>query len=131
MALYEALAVSARRGGKCAMKSLKDIQLEFLDQRQQEDAERTAKVREARDELDALLHQAGIRDGPEDMFADDADKWRDEDYYRLRVREMVFNVPDGGLRRQIMRALDHYRSELWDRWEVLRLFDETLAARLR
>jgi hypothetical protein len=51
--------------------------------------------------------------------------------YRSRVREMVFKVPDLELRRQIMAKLNSYRSELWDRWEMRRLFDEKFAFRLR
>jgi len=113
------------------MKSLQDIRDEFLDQQRQEDAEPLVKVREARAELDALLQRAGIRDGPDDMFGDDADRWRDEDYYRRRVRELVFKLPDRELRRQIMAKLSSYRSELWDRWEMRRLLDERFADRLR
>jgi hypothetical protein len=110
------------------MKSLQDIQDEFLDQQGQEPL---AKVREARAELNALLQRAGIKDGPDDMFGDDADRWRDEDYYRRRVRELVFKVPDRELRRQIMAKLSSYRYELWDRWKMRRLFDERFADRLR
>jgi hypothetical protein len=113
------------------MKSLQDIQDEFLDQQRQEDGEPLAKVREARAELDALLQRAGIKDGPDDMFGDDADRWRDENYYRRRVREQVFKVPDRELRRQIMAKLSSYRYELWDRWEMRRLFDDRFADRLR
>ena len=102
------------------MKSLQDIRDEFLDQQRQEHAEALAKVREARAELDALLQRAGIKDGPDYMFGDDADSSRDEDYYRRRVRELVFKVPDQELRRQIMAKLSSYRYELWDRWEMRR-----------
>ena len=113
------------------MKSLQDIRDEFLDQQRQEDAKPLAKVRDARAELDVLLQRAGIKDGPDDMSGDDADRWRDEDYYRRRVRELVFEVPDREPRRQIMAKLRSYRSELWDRWEMRSLFDERFADRLR
>src|SRR5690348_15545403 len=113
------------------MKSLQDIRDGFLDQQRQEDAEPLAKVREARAELDALLERTGIKDGPDDIFGDDADQWRDENYYRRRVRELVFTVPERELRRQIMAKLGSYRSELWDRWQMRRLFDERFADRLR
>src|SRR5262245_59568785 len=113
------------------MKSLQDVQDEFFDQHRQEDAKLITKVREARSELDALLARPGIKDGPDDMFGDDADRWRDEDYYRSRVRELVFKVPDIELRRQIMSKFSAYRFEMGDRWEMLRLFDEQFAERLR
>jgi len=113
------------------MKSLEEIQTEFRDQRQREDAETIAKVREARSKVDALLQRAGIKDGPADTFADDAAKWKEEGYYRLRVREMVFKVPDGELHSQIMAKIDVYRFEVWERWEMLRLFDERFVERLR
>jgi hypothetical protein len=113
------------------MKSLKAIQDEFRDKRRQEDAEGRAKMHQAREELDALLRRAGFKDGPENMLSDDADKWTDEEYYRRRVREMVFKLPEFDLRKQIMREISSYRYEVYDRWEKLSLFDNKFAAELK
>jgi hypothetical protein len=113
------------------MKSLQDIYDEWLGQRSKEETRLNAKLREASAEKDTILQRAGIRDRPEDLYGDDADRWIDEDYYRCRVREMVFKVPDVELRKQVMLTLSGYRYELYDQWRVLNLFDENFTSRLR
>jgi hypothetical protein len=91
------------------MKSLQEVHNDYFFQSAEEDLKPIAELREARAELDALLQRAGIKDGPDETFGDDADKWTDESYHRRRVREMVFSVTDLDFRRHIMKQLRTYR----------------------
>jgi hypothetical protein len=111
------------------MKSLQDIKEEFFDQRDKKDAKLRAKLSETLAEKDALLQRAGITDGS--IFGDDADRWTDDDYYRRRVREQVFNVSDFELRTQIMLTISNYRYAMRDRLEMRHSFEEAFATRLR
>jgi hypothetical protein len=111
------------------MRSFEDIRSLFYDQRSEENSKLSVKVREAQETKDTLLQRVGIKDQPRSL--DDIAKLWDEADYRRRVREMVFEVPDGELRNQIMRALNRDRYEQYERWEMLSLFDEQFADRLR
>jgi hypothetical protein len=94
------------------MKSLDDIRSEFFDQRGEKDSTLLAAVYEAGAEKDALLQRAGIKDEPDDLFGDDAEKWKDEACYRRHVRELVFTVSDREWRCQIMSKINAYRYQL-------------------
>jgi hypothetical protein len=104
------------------VKSLEDIRSEFLGQLREEDDKHLTKVREARDERDALLQRAGITEAPGEL---------DDAHYLRCIRELVFQVPDAELRREIMHAVSNYRSEMCERWVDRGLFEEQFAARLR
>jgi len=108
------------------LKSLANIQSEFLEQRAKKDSELLVEVREAAAEKDALLQRAGITDRLPDAL-----KHEDEATYRRRIREMVFKESDPELRRQIMSKIDTYRYKLYDRWEMRSLFEEKFANSLR
>lgn len=109
------------------MKSLKEIQDEFRDNRRHQDAEGRTKMHKAREELDALLQRAGIKDSRENILSDDAETWCED----RQLRELVFKLPDVHLRKQIMRQISSYRYELYGRWEMLSLFDNKFAGELR
>jgi hypothetical protein len=106
------------------MRSLDDVRLEWMDQRREESDKLQVKVREAQEEKDALLQRGGIN-----LYDDPLSSDRDD--YRRRVREAVFEVTDSELRKDIMRAVKRYEYELSERWQMISLFDETFAARLR
>lgn len=112
------------------MKSFEEIRAEFWQKRLREEIEARAKTVEARGALDALLQRAGIKDRPENPLSEGADKWS-EDYYRPRIREMVFELPDVELRRQIIIQISIYRFELYDYWQKLNTLENRLAADLR
>jgi hypothetical protein len=64
------------------------------------------------------------------VLADDADRWRDEEYYRRRVREMVLEVPDQELRKQIMNKISDHRYEQYQLREMRSLFEREFAGKL-
>jgi hypothetical protein len=112
------------------MRSLDDVRLEWMDQRREKSDKLQVKVREAQEEKDALLQRGGINLYDSHSW-EDIGKISDRDDYRRRVREAVFEVPDSKLRKDIMRAVNRYEYELSERWQMISLFDETFAARLR
>lgn len=128
--LFTGISTRPRAGAVVVMKSLQEIRDEYLDQMNQEKATLDAKVDEARHELNVLFEKAGISDRP-DILADDSDKWSDDDYYRRKVRDRVFSVPDIELRKQIMRQFGEYRYQLYGLWLTISLFDDRFADRLR
>jgi hypothetical protein len=54
-----------------------------------------------------------------------------DEFQDQHLRELVFEVPDRELRREIMAKLGHYRYKLWRQYQMRRLFDDGFALRLR
>jgi hypothetical protein len=112
------------------MRSLDDVRLEWKDRRQEESNRLQVKVREADEEKDALLQRAGIN-LYQSLSLDDISKIFDRDDYRHRAREAVFRVLDSKLRTDIMRAVERCEYERLHDYQIMSMFDDEYAARLR
>jgi hypothetical protein len=95
------------------MKSLEDIRRELLDELQQTSDKYKAQIDKIHKEKDALLERAGIthEDVSSSLFIDG-------ETHRSYLREVVFNVPDRELRREIMEKINEEYYEQWDHWNA-------------
>ena len=115
--------------GKPRIRTFESIHEDLYADLQQADAEYLEKVRKAYDERNALFERAGIKYVSGDLFDD---RWRDESYWRSRIREQTFNVPDPPLRKEVMAAADDAASAQWQRWNNQESFyGEYLAGLIR